>query len=181
MSAAVDIEHDAAMSAAIILPHFDAVRDVFVEAHTALGLSQDELDALMNVELLINDDAHDTERHFAMTRGDGRQVILAPEAADLGIGTLVPIMAHEWGHVSDLLMPGRWLLLGRYEPAVWDGGASKKQSKRNYRRWLERTDDEIEWAADAIALAVTGKRIGYCGPCLLQCFGGGKPRPKGLR
>ena len=49
------------------------------------------------------------------------------------------------------------------------------------RLWGDRHPDQVEWSADAIVKAVTGRSLGYCGRCMLQCFSGGKPRPAGLR
>jgi len=164
-------------AAAIIEPCFDAVRDIFVEAHKSLG----EDAGLAKVEFRVIEAAHDTDRHFARTLWNGKRIEIAPEGADLALETLTPIIGHEFGHADDLLHPGRWVFVGREKPAQWvPEDTSPKKKKALQRRWLARTDDEIEWWADAIAFAILGKRIGYCGPCLVQCFDGA-PRPKGLR
>lgn len=174
MGAALDMNM---VSAAVLQPHFDAVRDVFVEAHRKLGFDH----GLDKVRFRVDPKAHDTERHFAATLSTGLQQLYAPEAADLPIEPLTAIICHEWGHSDDFLHPGKWLVLERNKPAVVvPDDLPEKKKKKLWRQWLERSDDEIEWWADAIAHAVTGKRIGYCGPCLIQCFDG-RPRPKGLR
>ena len=56
-----------------------------------------------------------------------------------------------------------------------------KHGRRWQRLWRERSRDQIEWAADGIAQAVTGRKLGYCGDCLIQCYQGGIERPAGLR
>lgn len=171
---ALDLRVEAAL---IILPSFDAVRDVFKDAHAGLHGSKD----LDEVRLLINPERHDTERHFAACATSGKRIEIAPEAADLPLETLTAIIAHELGHASDFLHPGCWEFVGRDKPARWVAeDSSPKKRKAIQRRWLNRNDDEIEWWADAIAYAITGRRVGYCGPCLLQCFDGAL-RPKGLR
>lgn len=176
MGAAVD---SAIISAAILQPTFDAVRDIFVEFHRRHGGLADKL---KKTRLRVDPAVHDAPRHFMMTRDDGSEVLAAPQAADLALGTLTAITCHEFGHVADFDHPGRWLFVSQQEPAIWlpDDLPDKKRVKLE-RQWLERSDDEIEWTADAIAYAVTGKRIGYCGRCVVQCLSGGMPRPRGLR
>lgn len=165
------------MAAVIIAPSFDAVRDVYVE-HNGRLKGSDEIAA---VELRINPSRHDTERHFAACAMNGKVIEIAPEGADLPLETLTAILCHEFGHASDFLNPGCWEFISRDKPAVWvSDDSSPEKRKAIQRRWMNRNDDEIEWWADAIAFAVTGRRVGYCGPCLVQCFDG-KPRPKGLR
>lgn len=171
---ALDFRAEAAL---IILPSFDAVRDVFNEAHASLHGAKD----LDEVRLLINPERHDTERHFAACATSGKRIEIAPEAADLPLETLTAIIAHELGHASDFLHPGRWEFVARDKPARWvSEDSSPEKKKALQRRWLKRNDDEVEWWADAIAYAITGRRVGYCGPCLLQCFDGAL-RPRGLR
>ena len=171
---ALDVE---SMAALIIAPSFDAVRDIYVERHGRIGGSSE----IGEVDLRINPDRHDTERHFAACAVNGKVIEIAPEGADLPLETLTAILCHEFGHASDFLNPGRWEFIGRDKPARWVGDdEGREKTKAIQRRWVNRSDDEIEWWADAIAYAVTGRKIGYCGPCLLQCFGG-VPRPKGLR
>lgn len=166
-----------AMAAIIIAPSFDAVRDVYVDFHGRLGATSD----FGEVSMRINPARHDTERHFAACSVNGKLIEIAPEGADLPLETLTAILCHEFGHASDFLNPGRWEFVSREKPAKWvSKDASPEKRKAVQRRWMNRSDDEIEWWADAIAYAVTGRRVGYCGPCLLQCFDGSL-RPKGLR
>lgn len=173
--AALDVD---AMASVIISPSFDAVRDLYCEVHDRLEHAKD----MSVVELRINAARHDTPRHFAACYTSGKRIELAPEGADLPLETLAAIIAHEFGHASDFLNPGRWEFVSRDKPARWiDAEADTDTMKSLHRRWMSRNDDEIEWWADAIAYAVTGRRIGYCGPCLLQCFDRGVLRPKGLR
>jgi|GEM_PF-1610241 len=166
-----------AMAAMIITPSFDAVRDVYIENHARIGGAKD----ISKVSLRINPDRHDTERHFAACASNGKLIEIAPEGADLPLDTLTAILCHEFGHASDFLNPGCWEFVARDKPARWVGDDDdNKKRKAIQRRWMARSDDEVEWWADAIAYAVTGRRVGYCGPCLLQCFDGSL-RPAGLR
>lgn len=185
------------VAAAVIEPHFDAVRDVFVEFEPEPEL---QLDMLKRTRLVVDPEVHDTPRHFAMCRDDGLLIKIAPEAATLDLGTLTAIISHEFGHAADFAYPGRWVAT-RGRPAVWVGEAGRwrqspggrsiwepasgkeaKRIRRFQRLWHERTDDQVEWAADSIAFAVTGVKIRYCGDCMLQCFGQpARERPRGLR
>jgi hypothetical protein len=164
------------IAATVLTPHFDAVRDVFVEYQPVNGTG---LGKLRHTRLLVDSAMHDGGRHFAGCRQDGMLIKIAPEAIELPIETLVAILAHEFGHAADFAYPGRWATQ-RDQPATWierDGG----RRMRAWRKaWNERTDDQMEWDADSIAWCVTGRHIGYCGPCHLQCFGD-HPRPTGLR
>lgn len=164
------------ISATILQPHFDAVRDVFCEYEPCSGV---QLDKLARTRLLVDPTMHDTRRHFAGCRQDGLLVRLAPEASELPIETLVAILAHEFGHAADFAYPGRWVTQ-RDGPATWLERDSGRRARAWRKAWNDRSDDQMEWDADSIAWCVTGKHIGYCGPCLLQCFGG-QPRPEGLR
>ena len=167
-----------AMAAVIVQPSFDAVRDLFCQFHERLEGARD----MSSVELRINQDMHDTPRHFAACYTTGKRIELAPEGADLPLETLAAILAHEFGHASDFLHPGCWEFVSRGKPAKWVvGDPDSPKMEALHRRWMKRNDDEVEWWADAIAYAVTGRHIGYCGPCLLQCFDAGVLRPKGLR
>jgi hypothetical protein len=167
---------------AIIEPHFDAVRDIYAEYEPEPGAP---LDKVRGTKLVVSDDVRDSERHYAGCRDDGLLVVMAPEAADLDIDTLVPILVHELGHAVDFLYPGHWFAM-RGEKAVWLPEDVKRVPGmpgmgRFRREWSERTDDQVEWDADSIAYAVTDTRVEYCGPCMLQCFSGGRLRPAGLR
>lgn len=185
------------VAAAVLEPHFDAVRDVFVEFEPEPG---QKLDALRRTRMVVDPDVHDSKRHYAMCRDDGLLIKLAPESATLDLDTLTGIITHEFGHAADFAYPGRWAF-SRGLPAVWIGeggtwyrsasgarqwreesGKEAKRIRRWQRLWHERDDDQVEWAADAIAYAVTGLKIRYCGPCMLQCFSSsGRARPRGLR
>lgn len=185
------------MAAAVLEPHFDAVRDVFVEFEPEPGV---KLDALRQTRFVVDPDAHDSPRHFARCRDDGKLIKFAPEAAQLDLETLTAITAHEFGHAADFAYPGRWVAT-RDKKARWIGeggswhydrqgnaewrperGNQGKLVRRYQQLWHERGDDQIEWSADSIAFAVTGIQVYYCGPCMLQCFdAAGAARPGGLR
>lgn len=160
-----------------VRPYDRAVREVFV----AFGLKR-----LKRVALYVAPWVHDSTRHFAATKTDGRTVVLAPEAADLPDETLLAILAHEYGHAADYAYPGRFLLIDGELTDFWpeDGplpaGLERRWLLRN-DQWEERSDDDVERTADAIAERVTSKRIGYVGPCQLQAFDRGRARPQGLR
>lgn len=164
-------------AASILKPHFDAVRDVFASFRPEPSI---KLDRLVRVKLLVDPEIHDSVRHFAACRDDGQHILLAPEAADLPVDTLVAILSHEFGHAADFSYPGAWRLEQRYKPATWKPIAGRHAGAK-MRVWQDRTVDQVEWTADAICFTILGKQIGYCGPCVLQCFSGGRPRPKGLR
>lgn len=129
----------------------------------------------------IRSEAHDSCRHFAATRTDGKLMIVAPELADMPIDTATAILAHEAGHIVDFRNPGRfWFRHGKLcemNPLPSSG------RKKVISAWDDRGDDEIEYVGDAIAEMVTGRRIGYVGPpgCLVQTWDRGKKRPTGLR
>lgn len=172
---------DPEVAAVILRPHFDAVRDLFSE-FVPPGASE-PLTRLADVVFVVDVDRHDTPRHFAACRDDGRQLVLAPEIVDLPVENLVAILAHEFGHAADFAYPGFWRLqpggpgLAEY---LGDPDATK-WGRENLRRWPTRGADHIEWTADGIAMAVTGRSVGYGGPCMLQRFDDGVPRPRGLR
>ena len=93
------------------------------------------------------------------------------------------MLSHELGHAADFSYPGCWVVLDPRTDrrrALWLGWREDRDARRWRRMWYERDDDEVEWAADAIAQAVTGIPVTYCGRCMLQCFSG-IPRPSGLR
>lgn len=182
-------------AAVLLTPHFDAVRDIFARFEPEPGES---LDRLKRTRLVVDDSVRDSSRHYAACRDDGMLIKLAPESLDLGVDQLTAILAHEFGHAADFAYPGRWFAI-RDDPAVWlseggawvrepsgerawvpESGAEAKHVRRWQRLWHQRSDDQVEWAADSIAYAVTGVKIGYCGPCMLQCFSG-QSRPAGLR
>lgn len=161
---------------AVIEPHFDAVRDEYALFRPE-GASR--LSKVQGTKLRIEPSVHDSDRHFAKCRDDGLLILVAPEAAGLDPATLVAVLCHEFGHAADFLYPARWKCK-RGAPAIWVG---KERAHRGQalRLWAQRSADELEWSADAIARAVTGLEISYCGPCMVQCFAGGIERPAGLR
>lgn len=167
---------------AMLEPYFLAARERFVRA----GFSK-----VIRASFKVTGSMHDTARHFAGTRDDGLVIQVAPEMVELAEEFVVAIMAHELGHATDFLYPGEFVL-GRDEElvrrrragSVTDEGeddAEAKQWKRWLRMWKERDAYVVEKTADVIAEHVWGKPIGYQGPCLLETFEGGVPRPVGLR
>jgi hypothetical protein len=167
---------EAEVAYAIIEPHYDAIRDIYLEHELPGG---ERLRQLEKTRLLVDPSVRNSERHYAACRDDGLLIVIAPQAAELAMESLVALLCHEFGHAVDFLYPGRWACL-RGTPAVWLPETTKRMS-RIRRQWADRTDDQVEWDADAIAYAVTGRPIQYCGACLLQCFSGGVVRPAGLR
>ena len=178
------------LAAVILQPHFDAVRDEFVRFIPEKGVT---LDRLMKTKLIVEPSIHDKPRHFAACRDDGMQILCAPPIVDLvPVKQMVAILAHEFGHASDMAYPGQWVVINpgaKHQKAVWVGDSDDRNAVYwRERLWHERSRDEIEWTADAIAELVTGRLIHYCGDCVLQCF---TPlaeaplrhvrRPKGLR
>lgn len=161
---------------AVIEPHFDAVRDHFAGFVTTDG----SLERVKRTRLLVSESVRDSDRHYAGCRDDGLLVVVAPQAARLDIDMLVPLLCHELGHAVDFLYPARFA--GRRgEPAMWLPDDQKHMAKLR-RLWAERSADQVEWDADSIAMAVTGREIRYCGPCMIQCFSqSGRQRPPGLR
>jgi hypothetical protein len=165
-------------AACILLPCFDAVRDIFSEYQPRHG---PQLEKLSKTRLLVDDSVRDSPRHYAACRADGMQIIVAPQAADLPLATLAAILGHEFGHAADFAYPAHWRMQsGRYEAAVWKPPRGNRAPDK-VRLWADRSDDQVEWSADAIAYAVIGQRVEYCGPCMVQCFDGGRSRPRGLR
>jgi hypothetical protein len=170
---------DAEVAAVILEPHFDAVRDTFVEYAPEPG---SQLTKLKKTRFVVDPEVHDSERHFAMCRDDGALIRIAPEAAELPLENLVAILSHEFGHAADFAYPAKWVTPPRGSgEAVWLGDRDDKPARKWLRLWSERNDDQVEWAADSIASTVTGIEIRYCGRCVLQCFSGDKRRPAGLR
>lgn len=172
------------LAAAILQPYFDAVRDTYLEWEGG------RLKRLKQTRLFISESAFDGGRHFAGCRDDGLQIMLAPQLSELPEPTVVAIITHEFAHAADFLYPGRWAFTQVGVAAAWVPSENRRRGMLNEeqrraadagRAWLDRSDDQVEWTADAVAQAVTGRRIQYCGPCLIQCFSGGVARPAGLR
>ena len=158
----------------ILEPYFLVMREAFVGAG---------LDAAKRAQLYVAPSMHDSPRHFAGTRDDGTVIMLAPEMVELPENTVAAIIAHEFGHATDFLYPGEFVL--GPERVAMRRDRSDFDSDDHWVKWVaewhKRDDDVVEFVADAIAEMVTGRRIGYVGPCKLQAFDRGKARPQGLR
>jgi hypothetical protein len=165
---------------AVIEPYFLAVQEVFV----GNGATK-----CKRVRLEIAPWIHDSPRHFAATEDTGKVMVVSPEFTELPEETVVAILSHEFGHAVDFLYPSEYQLVDDGElvrlPPVPAKLIDKKAEQANLarmRKWEKRDKDAVERTADAIAEMYTGKRIGYCGPCELQCFNRGRrPRRPGLR
>ena len=167
---------------AVVEPVFVELQALFAEQ----GLARLEVTALEVDTGLV----HDTGRHFAMCRDDGRLIIVAGVIAELPLENLTAILAHEFGHATDFSYPTRFQVArleliehdgewrGRRRPlADVDGGVAFARR----RQWESRTDDAVERTADAIAESVLGRPVLYDGPCMIQRFEAGRRRPPGLR
>lgn len=160
----------------VLEPYFLEARELFVAEGLVL---------VKSTRLLSSPAMHDSPRHFAGTTEDGREVHVAPEMVELEEHLVVGVMAHELGHAADFLYPGEFMvgrehgretIIRRRRDEVTD-----TQWARWMRAWENRAPEVIEKTADLIAGAVWGKPIGYVGPCMLESFEGGVPRPRGLR
>lgn len=138
---------------------------------------------LRKTKFIVAPERHDTCRHFAGCHTSGLLVEFAPQMAHMDADAVRAIMAHELGHAADFAYAGHWMPGPRSrDAAVWVKDAVGTEPWKKWRRlWEKRDDDQIEMAADAIALAVTGHHINYAGKCLVQTFGRGVARPVGLR
>jgi hypothetical protein len=176
-----DLDCEAAL--AVVEPYFLAVRETFADhERSEWGGAVPMRRVRLECSVLM----HDTERHFAACRDDGRLIVVAPHLAELPEETVVAILAHEFGHAMDYAHPGAYWLdgsgLSRVDVAPEPDDKRVRQTLvARARRWRDRDDDTIERHADAIAEHVTGRTIGYAGPCLLQSFDRGIRRPRGLR
>lgn len=193
------------MSASVITPYFEATRDVMVAAFED-QYGDGKRSRIRKARLVVDPAAHDFRRHFAMTHTESLAIVVAPQMADLPERIIVGILAHEFGHVADFAYPGAFLWpRGGPGAARWMGDtpADRAQAWRKVfgrqrarsvterdddlpsanwmRAWEDRSSDEVEWSADGIAELLTGRVIGYAGPCVLQQIGGGRLRPRGLR
>lgn len=157
----------------VLEPYFLALREIYVGTG---------LDRLSRTQLYCAPWVHDSPRHFAACRDDGTAIVVAPELADLPEPTVIGIFGHELGHAVDFLYPAEFVL-GREREVIRRARADgkDKQWARWVKSWAGRDDDVVEFTADGIAEYVTGARIGYRGPCKLQCFNRGEARPQGLR
>jgi hypothetical protein len=163
----------------VLEQYFTALKRTFVE---------EGAERLEPVRLEIAPWVHDSPRHFAATAPAGNLIVAAPELAELPEETVVAILAHECGHATDFLYPGDYQLMDDGElirlppvPAELIDERAAQANLARMRAWRRRDEDTIERAADAIAECFTGRVIGYCGPCSLQCFDRGRPRPRGVR
>ncbi len=157
----------------LLEPLFEATREIFEGA----GLK-----AVRRVRLQVDRKMHDTARHFGGTRDDGLLILLAPELIELPPENTTAIIAHEFGHATDFLYPGEFVL-GPERVArrrARDSFEAEHWAKC-VRDWERRDDDVIEYVADAVAEMVTGRQIGYTGSCRLQTYDRGRARPAGLR
>lgn len=157
----------------ILEPYFSAMREVYLDRG---------FERVKSVRFYCAPGMHDTNRHFAACRDDGKVMTAAPELVEKDERIVVAIFAHEFGHATDFLYPGEFAL-GHGRQAIRRSAdeIGPKHWARWIRSWEGRDTDTVELTADAIAEYVTGNRIGYVGPCMLQRFGTGVPRPVGLR
>lgn len=159
----------------ILEPYFVAMR----EKYCAEGL-----DRCSVTQLYVAPWIHDQPRHFAACEDTGKKIIVSPEMAELPEPIVVAIFGHELGHATDFLYPGEFVLGHDDAPAqrrLRENTNDDAQWERWMRAWQKRDDDVVEFTADAIAHLICGERVGYVGPCLLQCFSLGEMRPIGLR
>lgn len=174
---------------AILEPWFLAAQEVFVEGLERLGFSSGPI---QKVHFVIDQEIRDKPRHFAGCLTSGLVIYAAPEMVELSEGFVGAIFLHEFGHAADFLYPARFRIRNDQAEAIaaFRGtsdkptGAEAKSLKavKSFRnQWENRDRDTVEVSADKIAELVSGRQIGYRGPCTLQHLGGGKPRPRGLR
>ncbi len=157
----------------VLEPYYVALQEIYV----GFGL-----DRCKRTQLYCAPWIHDSARHFAACRDDGLAILVAPELGELPEETVIGILGHELGHATDFLYPGEFVLGAERLVGRRDREAGKpKQWARWVKSWEGRDDDVVEFTADGIAEYVTGARIGYLGPCKLQCFNRGEARPQGLR
>ena len=174
---------------AILEPYFVTAKEVFVDGLTKLGLPTAKVE---KVKFDIDGRMHDKPRHFAACETSGRIIYAAAEMVELTDGIVAAIFLHEFGHATDFLLPARFRLReDRLEilPAYKNESDAPSGSEvralqlaSNWiRQWERRSDDDVEITADKIAEKISGRSIGYRGPCMLQHLDQGDPRPRGLR
>lgn len=158
---------------AVLEPYFEVMR----EEYLACGLKK-----VKRVRLFVAPQLHDSPRHFAACKDDGGSILLAPELADATDSIVHAIIAHEFGHATDFLYPGEFVL-DHGGPAARrpKDQIEEKQWGKWLKAWHKRDDDVVELTADAIAHRVMGVPYGYLGPCLIQSFDAVRARPMGLR
>lgn len=169
---------DATVAYTIIEPYFDLAVEKARRFVQTQGLDPSKLDA---VKLRVDKVMHDTARHFGGCRTDGKVVVLAPQIVDLPEQVLGAVMLHEIGHAVDFLYPGVFALRGRKLQAVERDFRGTRNALNRAASWDRRDADTVEFTADAIAERMSGRAIGYLGPCQLQTLGVRAPRPAGLR
>ena len=148
---------------------------------------------------------HDSCRHYAAMDSTGSQLFVAPEILDLPPENIFGVLGHEAGHLVDFANPGRYwfrparavvVRAGSKCVSVADVPEATKQDvlfffeklpdknlKKHMIEWHNRSKDEVERVADAIASIVLETTVGYTGTsdCLIEAIGKGIARPKGLR
>jgi hypothetical protein len=156
----------------VLEPFFEEIRDRYLAA----GLERTKKTAIYVAPWV-----HDSPRHFAACSESGREIVVAPEMAELNYEIVVGILAHEFGHACDFLYAGEFVLAN-------DGMRRRERSEGDDTQWVrwmhgweKRDTDVVERTADAIAESVMHAPIGYVGPCQLECFCKGEARPQGLR
>jgi hypothetical protein len=182
-----DVSDEAAL--AILEPYFDAAKETFEEGLHKRGFNGNVIRA---IRFQIDSGMHDKPRHFAGCEESGRVIRAAPEMVELTEDIVAAVMLHELGHATDFLFPGQFRMRdGKLEvldtyrsnvesPSGQDNRAVRIVANR-YHHWSHRDPDTIEVTADKIVEFVTGRRIGYLGPCTLQHLDQGRDRPRGLR
>lgn len=167
----------------IVEPYFEAARERYAEFFDRAQLDGKKL---AKVRLECSPEMHDTPRHFAGASTDGRRIVVAPEIVLLPEDTVAAILAHEFGHITDFLNPARFICDALDRQLVWFPSSETEDYREartrvaRMRQWRGRDDHTVEVTADLIAEVVIGKPIGYSGPCLLQGFDRGVPRPTSL-
>jgi len=166
----------------LLEPHLQEFLEEFIEyEREVFGSSR-----LKTLRMECDSEMRDTPRHFAGAREDGKVICVAPELAALPDGTARAILAHELGHALDFSYPGQWVLVDdEIQMRAFEHNPKDKRNDQAklaaVRQWNRRDEYVIEATADALAEVVTGQSIGYGGPCMLQRFDSGIPRPKLLR
>jgi hypothetical protein len=169
---------DATVAHTIIEPYFDLGVEQAKRFVQQQGFDPSKLDS---VRLRVDAAMHDKERHFGGCRTDGKVLVLAPQIVDLPEPVLGAVMLHELGHAVDFLYPGVFTLQGRRLQVAQQDFRGQRNALNRAARWDERDKDTVEFTADAIAEAMSGRQIGYLGPCQIQALGARTPRPRGLR
>lgn len=164
---------------AVLQPYFDEVRNIFASFSPAKGM---KLAKLKKTKFLVDAKVgrggtklpHCAGgRHFAATRDDGLLMYIAPRLVELPEENVVAILSHEFGHAADHAYPAHFIMPpGGPGKAIYIGHDDTKRHRDWRRLWRNRSLDQIEWAADGIAEAVTGCEIGYAGDCMIQSFTG---------